>query len=160
MILLVSCVNSMVTLWSVSHVGWTEHASCCYGGCFCLRRRAHADSWSIGCSPRSSMRLWLFSFLRCGFVCVWAGTFGHMSSAIDSRHWRDPLFSSARDPIIIPGWPYINSDATWRMRTFRHTSESEEREPSTASFTNFSRVDRNEDVLYNCAVHCCSSPYT
>src|SRR6218665_1854193 len=64
-------------------------------------------------------------------VCVWTGTFGHMSSAIDSRYWRDPLFSSARDPIIIPGWSYINSDATWRMRTVHHTSESEEREPST-----------------------------
>src|SRR6218665_242946 len=54
--------------------------------------------------------------------------------------------------IIIQGWSYINSDATWRMRTVLHTSESEEREPSTASFTNYSRVDRDEDVLYNCAV--------
>src|SRR6218665_1838939 len=78
-------------------------------------------------------------------VCVWRGTFGHMSSAIDSRHWRDPLFSSARDPIIIPGWSYINSNATWRIRTIHHKSESEEREPSTASFTNYSRVDRDED---------------
>src|SRR6218665_964082 len=69
-----------------------------------------------------------------------------------------PLFSSARDPIIILGWSYINSAATWRMRTFHHTSESEEREPSTASFTNYSRVDRDEDVLKNCAVRCCSSP--
>src|SRR6218665_1782211 len=91
-------------------------------------------------------------------VCVWTGTFGHMSSAFDSRYWRDRLFSSARDPIIIQGWSYINSDATWRMRIVLHTSESEEREPSTASFTNYSRVDRDEDVLYNCAVRCCSSP--
>src|SRR6218665_1584578 len=84
-------------------------------------------------------------------ICVCLdGDFGHMSSAIDSRHWRDP--------IIIPGWSCINSDATWRMRTVHHTSESEEREPSTASFTNYSRVDRDEDVLYNCAVRCCSSP--
>ena len=57
-----------------------------------------------------------------------------MSSAIDSRHWMDPLLSSARDPTIIPGWSYISSIATWRMRTFHHTSESEEREPSTVSF--------------------------
>src|SRR6218665_3027086 len=93
-------------------------------------------------------------------VWVWTGTFGHMSSAIDSRYWRDPAFSSARDPIIIQGWSYmyINSDAPWRMRTVLHTSESEEREPSTASFTNYSRVDRDEDVLYTCAVRSCSSP--
>jgi len=29
---------------------------------------------------------------------------------------------------------------------------------ATSSFTNYSRVDRDEDVLYNCAVRCCSSP--
>src|SRR6218665_3653344 len=68
-----------------------------------------------------------FKNLRFLPALVWTGTFGHTSSAIDSRHWRDPLFSSARDPIIIPGWSYINSDATWRMRTVHHTSESEER---------------------------------
>ena len=113
-----------------------DHASCCYGGYFCLRRSALADFCSIGCSPRSSMHLWLFSFLRCGFVCVWTGTFGRTSSAIDFRLWGDPLFSSARDPLI-PGWSYINSATTWRMRTFHHTSEPEKREPYTASFTNY-----------------------
>src|SRR6218665_3683541 len=93
-------------------------------------------------------------------ICVWMGLFGHMSSATDSRHWRGPLFSSARDPIIIPGRSYINSsDATWRMRTVHHTSESEEREPNIASSTNYvCTVDRDEDVLYNCAVRCWSSP--
>ena len=42
---------------SVSHVGWTDHALCCYGDYFCLRRRAHTDFCSIGRSPLSSMRL-------------------------------------------------------------------------------------------------------
>src|SRR6218665_4089558 len=80
-------------------------------------------------------------------VCVFGrGTFGHMSSAIDSRHCRDPLFSSARDPIIIPGWSYIKSVATWRMRTVHHTYESEEREPSTASLTNYRRAHRDDAV--------------
>src|SRR6218665_4006503 len=41
--------------------------------------------------------------------------------------------------IIIPGWSYINSAATWRIRTVHYTSESEEREPNIASSTNYSR---------------------
>src|SRR6218665_40098 len=126
-----NCPNSMVR-----QPCWLD------GSCLVLLRRIFL---SEATRARRFLFNWMFTAVEHAFVtflvpplricaCVWTGTFwAHVI-----RHWRDPLFSSARDPIIIPGRSYINSTATWRMRTVHHTSKSE-REPNIASSTNYRR---------------------
>src|SRR6218665_2435000 len=82
----------------------------------------------LECSPRSSMRLSLFSFLVTDLCVFGRGLFG--------AHCPPLTFATGR---ICEGSQVGHSStaSTWRMRKVHHMPESEERGPNTAYFTNY-----------------------